>query len=663
MTEICNAITARLDDPAMDNEGIMKYVPGPDFPTGGIIYGRAGIKDAYRTGRGRLVVRAVAEIETDAKTERDRIVVTEIPYQVNKASMIERIADLVKEGHLEGISDLRDESDRRGMRVVIELKRDANSRVVLNKLFHHTQMQQTFGVNMLALVNNRPKTVKLLELVDAYVEHRKEVVVRRTRFDLDKAEKRAHILEGYRIALDNIDELVKLIRSAADPADASQKMQARFGLSELQAEAILEMRLQRLTGLERDKVEAEYRETIQLIERLKAILASPQMVLDIIKAEVVALRDRYGDPRRTQIVDATGEFEVEDLIANEPMVITVSHNGYIKRLPTATYRRQHRGGRGVSGFGGQEDDFVEQIFIASTHSYLLFFSNRGRCYWVKVHELPQAGRTARGKAIVNLLQLSPQERITSTVPVKDFKEPGCYLVMATRKGTIKRCDLIDFSNPRKGGIIAIGLHEGDGLVGVALTRGQAEIVLAKRAGKAVRFKETDVRSMGRAAAGVRGAELEGDDDEVIGMVAVTRPDAEILVVTENGFGKRTPIDDYRLTARGTKGVLTLKTTDKNGPLVAVKEVVQDDELMIITKKGVLIRVPVSGVSELGRATQGVRLIRVEDGDEVAAVAHVARDAELAAAEGDVVDAADADTGDEGDDVSTENGESAGDSAE
>lgn len=663
MTEICNAITARLDDPAMDNEGIMKYVPGPDFPTGGIIYGRAGIKDAYRTGRGRLVVRAVAEIETDAKTERDRIVVTEIPYQVNKASMIERIADLVKEGHLEGISDLRDESDRRGMRVVIELKRDANSRVVLNKLFHHTQMQQTFGVNMLALVNNRPKTVKLLELVDAYVEHRKEVVVRRTRFDLDKAEKRAHILEGYRIALDNIDELVKLIRSAADPADASQKMQARFGLSELQAEAILEMRLQRLTGLERDKVEAEYRETIQLIERLKAILASPQMVLDIIKSEVVALRDRYGDPRRTQIVDATGEFEVEDLIANEPMVITVSHNGYIKRLPTATYRRQHRGGRGVSGFGGQEDDFVEQIFIASTHSYLLFFSNRGRCYWVKVHELPQAGRTARGKAIVNLLQLSPQERITSTVPVKDFKEPGCYLVMATRKGTIKRCDLIDFSNPRKGGIIAIGLHEGDGLVGVALTRGQAEIVLAKRAGKAVRFKETDVRSMGRAAAGVRGAELEGDDDEVIGMVAVTRPDAEILVVTENGFGKRTPIDDYRLTARGTKGVLTLKTTDKNGPLVAIKEVVQDDELMIITKKGVLIRVPVSGVSELGRATQGVRLIRVEEGDEVAAVAHVARDEELAVAEGDALDAADADTGDEGDDVSAENGESTGDSAE
>ncbi len=628
LTEISNAIIATLDDPTMDIERLMKFVPGPDFPTGGIIYGRTGIKEAHRTGRGRLVVRAVAEIETDAKTERERIVVSEIPYQVNKATMIERIADLVKEGNLEGISDLRDESDRRGMRVVIELKRDANSRVILNKLFHHTQMQQTFGVNMLALVNNRPKTVNLLELVNHYIQHRKDVVVRRTRFDLDKAEKRAHILEGYRIALDNIDELVKLIRAAADAAEASAKMQERFGLSELQSQAILEMRLQRLTGLERDKVEAEYRETIQLIERLRAILASPGMVIDIIRTEITALRDKYGDARRTQIIDATGEFEVEDLIADEPMVITISHNGYIKRLPSGTYRRQRRGGRGVMGFGGQEEDFVEQIFIASTHSYLLFFSNRGRCYWVKVHELPLAGRTARGKAIVNLLQLSPQERITSTVPVRDFKEPGCYLVMATRKGTIKRCDLIDFSNPRKGGIIAIGLHEGDGLVGVALTRGQAEIVLAKRAGKAVRFKETDVRSMGRTAAGVRGAELEGDDDEVVGMVAVVRPDAEILVITENGFGKRTPIGDYRLTARGTKGVLTLKTTEKNGPLVAIKEVVGDDELMIITKKGVLIRVPVSGISELGRATQGVRLIRVEEGDEVAAIAHVARDEEL-----------------------------------
>jgi DNA gyrase subunit A len=655
LTEVCNAIVVRLGDPDLGIEELMRHVPGPDFPTGGIIYGRAGIREAYRTGRGRLVVRAVAEIETEARTERERIVVTEIPYMVNKAAMIERMADLVKQGHLDGISDLRDESDRRGMRVVIELKKDANSRVILNKLFHHTQMQQTFGVNMLALVNNRPRTVTLLEMVDHYIAHRKDVVVRRTRFDLNKAEKRAHILEGYRIALDHIDELVQLIRSSSDPADASQKMQARFGLSEAQAQAILELRLQRLTGLERDKIEAEYRETLQLIEKLRTILASPQMVVEIIREEVTALREKYGDARRTQIVDATGEFEVEDLIADEAMVITISHNGYIKRLPVATYRRQRRGGRGVTGFGGQEEDFVEQIFIASTHSYILFFSNRGRCYWVKVHELPQAGRTARGKAIVNLLSISPQERITSTVPVRDLQEPGCYFVMATRKGVIKRCDLADFSNPRRGGIIAIGLHEGDSLVGVALTRGSSEIVLAKSAGKAVRFKETAVRSMGRAAAGVRGAELEGDNDEVVGMVAVTRPDAELLVVTERGFGKRTPIEDYRLTARGTKGVLTLRTTEKNGAITAIKEVVDHDELVIITRKGVLIRLPVKGISQLGRATQGVHLIRLEEGDEVAAVAHVAREDEV----GEGAEANGAEAALEAEDPLEQNGETTG----
>jgi len=627
LREIADAVVARLDNPAMQMDDLLHIVPGPDFPTAGIIYGRSGIRDAYRTGRGRLVVRAAAEIETDARTERERIVVTEIPYQVNKATLIEHIAELVKEGSLEGISDLRDESDRRGMRVVIELRKDANSRVILNKLFHRTSMQVTFGCNMLALVNNRPRTLNLLEIIDYYIEHRKDVVVRRTRFDLDKAEKRAHILEGYRIALDHIDELVALIRSSKDAAEASTRMQATFGLSEAQSQAILELRLQRLTGLERDKIEAEYRETLQLIEKLRAILASPPMVLEIIKEEVRALREKYGDERRTRIVDATGEFDVEDLIADEPMVITFSHNGYIKRLPATTYRRQHRGGRGIAGFGGQEDDFVEQIFVASQHTYLLFFSDRGRCYWVKVHELPQAGRTARGKAIVNVLHLGPGERITSTVQVRDFNEEG-YLVMATRQGVIKRCDLSDFSNPRRGGIIALNLRENDALVGVALTRGKSEIVLAKRAGKAVRFKETDVRSMGRAATGVRGAELDGKDDAVIGMVAVTRPDAQILVVTEKGFGKRTDIDEYRLTARGTKGVLTLRTTEKNGALIAIKEVVEADELMIISRKGVLIRLPVAGVSERGRATQGVHLIRLEEGDEVAAVAHVAREDEL-----------------------------------
>jgi DNA gyrase subunit A len=622
--EIADAVVARLEDPSMSIEDVLRIVPGPDFPTAGIIYGRSGIRDAYRTGRGRLVVRAAAEIETDARTERERIVVTEIPYQVNKASLIEHIAELVKEGNLEGISDLRDESDRRGMRVVIELRKDVNSRVILNKLFHHTSMQVTFGCNMLALVNNRPRTLNLLEIIDYYIEHRKDVVVRRTRFDLDKAEKRAHILEGYRIALDHIDELVQLIRGSKDAAEASTRMQATFGLSEVQAQAILELRLQRLTGLERDKIEAEYRETIQLIEKLRSILASPQMVIDILKDEIRTLRSKYGDERRTRIVDATGDLEVEDLVADEPMVITFSHNGYIKRLPATTYRRQHRGGRGVAGFGGQENDFVEQIFVASAHSYLMFFSDGGRCYWVKVHELPQAGRTARGKAIVNVLHLKPGERITSTVVVRDFSEEG-YLVMATRKGVIKRCRLSDFSNPRPSGIIAVNLREGDALVGVALTRGDSEIVLAKRAGKAVRFKESDVRAMGRTATGVRGAELDSDEDAVIGMVAVTRPDAQILVVTERGFGKRTGIEEYRLTARGTKGVLTLRTTEKNGQIIAIKEVVDADELMIISRKGVLIRLPVAGVSEQGRATQGVHLIRLEEGDEVAAVAHVARD--------------------------------------
>jgi DNA gyrase subunit A len=656
--EIADAVVARLEDPSMSIEDVLRIVPGPDFPTAGIIYGRSGIRDAYRTGRGRLVVRAAAEIETDARTERERIVVTEIPYQVNKASLIEHIAELVKEGNLEGISDLRDESDRRGMRIVIELRKDVNSRVILNKLFHHTSMQVTFGCNMLALVNNRPRTLNLLEIIDYYIEHRKDVVVRRTRFDLDKAEKRAHILEGYRIALDHIDELVQLIRGSKDAAEASTRMQATFGLSAAQAQAILELRLQRLTGLERDKIEAEYRETIQLIEKLRSILASPQMVIDILKDEIRTLRSKYGDARRTRIVDATGDLEVEDLVADEPMVITFSHNGYIKRLPATTYRRQHRGGRGVAGFGGQENDFVEQIFVASAHSYLMFFSDGGRCYWVKVHELPQAGRTARGKAIVNVLHLKPGERITSTVVVRDFSEEG-YLVMATRKGVIKRCRLSDFSNPRPSGIIAVNLREGDALVGVALTRGDSEIVLAKRAGKAVRFKESDVRAMGRTATGVRGAELDSDEDAVIGMVAVTRPDAQILVVTERGFGKRTGIEEYRLTARGTKGVLTLRTTEKNGQIIAIKEVVDADELMIISRKGVLIRLPVAGVSEQGRATQGVHLIRLEEGDEVAAVAHVARDVDEGEAGAGVV-AEDAEG--EGADADLETGDADGDDA-
>jgi DNA gyrase subunit A len=626
LNESVDAIIAMLDNPDITAEELMQLVPGPDFPTGGIIYGRQGIRNAYLTGRGRVVVRAAAEIEVDDRTQRERIVVTEIPYQVNKAAMIERIADLVKEGHLDGVSDLRDESDRRGMRVVIELKRDVVSQVILNKLFHRTQMQSTFGVNMVALIDNRPRTVTLHDLVHHFVEHRKEVVVRRTRFDLDKAEKRAHILEGYRIALDHIDEIVALIRASQDPAEASARMQEQFGLSEVQAQAILEMRLQRLTGLERDKIEQEYKGTLDLIAELKAILADPQKVIDIIKEELQTLRDKYGDERRTQIVDASVDFDAEDLIADEEMVITISHNGYIKRLPITTYRQQRRGGRGVSGFSGQEDDFVEHLFVASTHSYIMFFTDRGRCYWLKVHGIPQAGRTARGKAIVNVLRLR-NERVNSMIPVRDLKEAKRYLLFATRQGVIKRCELAAFSNPRPSGIIAINLRDDDALVGAALTRGDSEIVLAKRAGKAVRFKETAVRAMGRAATGVRGATLEGADDQVIGMVSVTRPDAELLVVTENGYGKRTAIANYRLTARGTKGVLTLRVTQKNGPIMAIKEVVEGDELMIITSRGTLIRLPVKGISRLGRATQGVHLVRVGDEDRVVAVARLATEEE------------------------------------
>ena len=623
--EVTDAVMAALDKPDITSQELMAYVPGPDFPTGGIIYGRQGIQDAYLTGRGRVVVRAQAEIEVDEKTQRERIVVTEIPYQVNKSAMIERIAELVKDGHLTNISDLRDESDRRGMRVVIELRKDAVSQVVLNKLFHRTQMQSTFGVNMVALIGNRPRTVTLRDLVHYFIEHRKEVLVRRTRFDLDKAEKRAHILEGYRIALDQIDAIVETIRASQDPAEASTRLQQQFGLSELQAQAILEMRLQRLTGLERDKIEQEYKETLALITELKGILDDPQKIVAIIKDELSALREKFGDERRTRIVDSAVGFEAEDLIADEDMVITISHSGYIKRLAATTYRQQRRGGRGVAGFSGNEEDFVEHLFVASTHSYLMFFTDRGRCYWLKVHAIPQAGRTARGKAIVNLLRLR-DERVTSTIPVRDLQEAQRYLVFATRHGVIKRCELSAFSNPRPSGIIAINLREDDSLVGVALTHGDSEIVLAKRAGKAVRFKETDVRAMGRSASGVRGATLEGPQDEVIGMVTVSRPDAELLVVTEKGFGKRTAIENYRLTARGTKGVLTLRVTEKNGAIMGIHEVVEDDELMIITSRGTLIRLPVKGISQLGRATQGVHLVRLGDEDRVVAVAQVASEA-------------------------------------
>src|SRR3989441_2838869 len=618
LREIVDAIHYVIDHPECEVDELLTIVTGPDFPTGGIIYGRQGILDCYRTGRGHITVRSRTEVE-EIRKDRQAIIVSEIPYMVSKAALLEKIADLVKDGPLDGISDLRDESDRDGMRIVIELKRDAQPKVVLNQLFKHTQMQTTFGANMLALVGNRPLTLTLKEMIEHYVAHRRDVVVRRTRFDLAEAEKRAHILEGLKIALDHIDEIVALIRAAADVEAARTGLMSRFGLSEIQANAILEMRLSRLTGLERKKVEDEYLQVIQLIERLKAILESPAKVLQIIKDELKEVRERFGDERRTEIVTGTGEFEAEDLIAEEDMVITISHAGYIKRLPVTTYRSQRRGGRGVTGAGTREEDFIEHLFIASTHSYILVFTDRGRVYWVKVHEVPQGGRTAKGKAIVNLVEMSQQERVASVLPVKEFDDTR-YIMMCTRNGIAKKTPLSSYSNPRRGGIVAIGVDADDSLIDAVLTDGTQDIVLQKRNGKAIRFNEQDVRPMGRTAYGVRGVTLE-EDDAVVGMIAVKR-EAALLVATENGYGKRSPISDYRITGRGGKGIISIQATERNGRVVAALEVIPTDQVMLITRGGIVIRTKVSEISEIGRNTQGVRLINLEEGDQLIDVARV-----------------------------------------
>jgi DNA gyrase subunit A len=618
LREIVDAIHHVIDNPGCEVDELLSLVTGPDFPTGGIIYGRQGITDCYRTGRGHITVRSKTEVE-EIRKDRQAIIVTEIPYMVSKAALLEKIADLVKDGPLDGISDLRDESDREGMRIVIELKRDAQPKVVLNQLFKHTQMQTTFGANMLALVGNRPLTLTLKEMIQHYIGHRQEVVVRRTKFDLAEAEKRAHILEGLKIALDHIDEIVKLIRAAADTESARTGLMSRFGLSEIQASAILEMRLSRLTGLERKKVEDEYLEVIQLIESLKAILASPAKVLQIIKEELVQVRERFGDDRRTEIVAGSGEFEAEDLIAEEDMVITISHAGYIKRLPVTTYRSQRRGGRGVTGAGTREEDFIEHLFIASTHSYILVFTDRGRVYWLKVHEVPQGGRTAKGKAIVNMVEMSQQERVASVLPVKEFDDTH-FIMMVTKNGTAKKTPLSAYSNPRRGGIVAIGVDGDDSLIDAVLTDGTQDIILQKRNGKAIRFNEGDVRPMGRTAYGVRGVTLE-EDDAVVGMIAVKR-EASLLVATENGYGKRSPISEYRITGRGGKGIISIQATERNGRVVAALEVVSNDQVMLITRGGIVIRTKVSEISEIGRNTQGVRLINLEEGDQLIDVAKV-----------------------------------------
>jgi DNA gyrase subunit A len=618
LREIVDAIHYVIDHPDCEVDDLLPLVQGPDFPTGGVIYGRQGIQDCYRTGRGHISVRSRAVIE-EIRKDREAIIVTEIPYMVNKAALLEKIAELVKDGPLDGISDLRDESDREGMRIVIELKRDAQPKVVLNQLYKHTQMQTTFGANMLALVGNRPFTLTLKEMMEHYVAHRQDVVVRRTRYDLAEAEKRAHILEGLKIALDHIDEIVALIRAAADVEAARTGLMSRFGLSEIQSNAILEMRLSRLTGLERKKVEDEYLEVIKLIESLKAILDSPAKVLQIIKEELKEVRERFGDDRRTEIVAGSGELETEDLIAEEDMVITISHAGYIKRLPVTTYRSQRRGGRGVTGAGTREEDFIEHLFIASTHSYILVFTDRGRVYWVKVHEVPQGGRTAKGKAIVNLVEMSQQERVAAVLPVKEFDDTH-FIMMCTRNGTAKKTPLSAYSNPRRGGIVAIGVDAEDSLIDAVLTDGTQDIILQKRNGKAIRFNEQDVRPMGRTAYGVRGVTLE-EDDAVVGMIAVKR-EASLLVATQSGYGKRSPISEYRITGRGGKGIISIQTTERNGPVVAALEVVANDQVMLITRGGIVIRTKVSEISEIGRNTQGVRLINLEAGDQLIDVARV-----------------------------------------
>ncbi|MBK8229167.1 MAG: DNA gyrase subunit A [Candidatus Eisenbacteria bacterium] len=651
--ETVDAIVHLIENPEATVLDLMQFVKGPDFPTAAMILGRKGIRDYLLTGRGLVTVRARAEID-EIRPGKDAIIVTEIPYQVNKASMIERIAELVKSGSLSGISDVRDESDRNGMRVVIELKREAQPQVVLNQLYKHTQMQTTFGANMLALNHGRPQVMNLKQFLEAFIEHRHEVIIRRSRFELAQAEKRAHILEGLRTALDHIDAIITLIRSSADVETARQGLISQFGLTEIQANAILEMRLQRLTGLERQKIEDEYAEVMSRIADLKETLASRAKVLLIIKGELLEQKENHADPRRTEILDSddSGSFDIEDLIPDEDVVITISHSGYIKRVSKNSYRAQNRGGKGLTAATTKDEDFIEHLFIASTHSYLLLFTDRGRVYWLKVHEIPVGTRQARGRSILNLVMAAKDERVNAFVPVRRFTEDH-FLMLVTQSGTIKKTSLVAFGNPRKAGIIAIDLDDNDILVDAALTDGQREVVIATRKGKAIRFNETTVRPMGRTAGGVRGVSLDGEDDRVVGMVVVKDPNETLLVVTENGYGKRSALEDYRITNRGGMGIITMVTSERNGCVVAIKGVTDRDELMIMSTSGLVIRLEVAQISVLGRATQGVKLIQIEDGDTVADVAHLAKEARDETVSGALVvesatGAVDEDAGTEGD---------------
>ncbi len=625
--EIVDGICAYIDNPDITIDDLMKYITAPDFPTGGIIYGTSGVREAYATGRGKVTVRAKAEIVTTSK-DREQIIVTEIPYQVNKAQMIEKTAALINEKKIEGISDLRDESDRDGFRIVYDLKKDAIASVVLNNLFKYTQLQSTFNINNVALVKGRPQTLNLKDLVKHFTEHRHEVVVRRTKFELNEAEKRAHILEGYLIALDNLDEVIALIRNSKDPETAKNGLMQRFGLSEIQAKAILDMRLQRLTGLEREKIQQEYKEVRGLIARLTEILGNEKLRMQIIKDELLELKERYGDKRRTEIVQTEEDITLEDIIPNEDMVITISNQGYIKRTSLSEYRTQGRGGVGSRGAATKEDDFTEHLFIAQAHNYLLIFTEQGKVYWKKAYEIPEGTKASKGRAIQNLIQIDPGDAVKAIINVQNLDNEeylsNNFVILCTEKGTIKKTALEAYSRPRQGGIQAITIKDGDKLINASLTNGDNEIVIAKSEGKAVRFHESDVRPMGRTAAGVRGVTLDSSSDRVIGMVCITRPDVNLLVVSEKGYGKRSALEDYRITKRGGKGVKTINITEKTGKLVAIKEVSDDDELMIINRSGITIRIKVSELRVMGRATQGVRLIKLNEDDRISSVEKIQR---------------------------------------
>ncbi|WP_303191109.1 DNA gyrase subunit A [Barnesiella intestinihominis] len=628
LSECIDASVALIDDRELTVEDLMQYIKAPDFPTGGIIYGFAGVKDAFETGRGRIVIRAKAEIEVDSTTGRETIVVSEIPYAVNKSELIKKIADLVEEKRLEGISNINDESDRAGMRIVIEVKRDANASVILNKLFKMTDLQSSFSVNNIALVNGRPQTLNLKQLLEAFVDHRHEVVIRRTRFDLAKAEERAHILEGLIIASDHIDEVVKLIRSSRTREEAKTRLMERFSLSEKQAQAIVDMRLGQLTGLDQDKLRNEYAEVEKMIAYYKEILADESVCMKVVKDELLEIKEKYGDERKTEIIYSSEEFNAEDFYADDEMIITISHMGYIKRTPLSEFRAQNRGGVGAKGSNTREEDFIEYIYPASMHNYMLFFTQKGKCYWLKVYEIPEGAKNSKGRAIQNMLNIESDDKVNAFIRVKKLQDPeynmSHNLLFCTRKGVIKKTKLEAYSRPRQNGVNAITIREDDQVIQVRLTTGDSQIIIANKNGRAIRFHESAVREMGRNATGVKGMTLDNNDDEVVGMICVNDPEKEtIMVVSEQGYGKRSLIEDYRITNRGGKGVKTLNITDKTGCLVAIKCVTDENDLVIINKSGITLRMKVADVRVMGRATQGVRLINLEKrNDEIASVCKV-----------------------------------------